>query len=159
MNRKTALITLSLILMIVLAGCNSGTEASNDKSASSIGNILCPVVGDFLRTSSFSDDHYGIDLAASPGTPLVACFAGTVVDTGEEEDDGVYVEIKTEDGYVVRYSHCDSVTVDEGASVDAGQQVATVGNTGHSTGPHVHMELRDSDGEELDPMDYLQAPE
>ena len=53
------------------------------------------------------------------------------------------------------YAHCESITVNDGEPVEAGQQIATVGNTGYATGYHLHFELRDPEGNQMDPLKLI----
>ena len=63
--------------------------------------------------------------------------------------------IEHANGWTMLYAHCDTLTVSEGASVKAGEQIATVGNTGVATGPHLHLEVRSPEEEYVDPAPYL----
>jgi murein DD-endopeptidase MepM/ murein hydrolase activator NlpD len=65
---------------------------------------------------------------------------------------GLTVEIEHSDGYVTRYAHCNRLLVREGDRVVAGQAVAQMGNTGSSTGPHLHFEVIGADGVAIDPV-------
>ena len=100
-------------------------------------------------------DHWGVDIAASIGTPIHAPAAGTIrVATDLYQNKPAYgtvVVIETENGVTTLFSHLDGYTVEEGQRVVKGELIATVGNTGRSTGPHVHIETY-KDGERVDPM-------
>ncbi|MFN0088435.1 MAG: peptidoglycan DD-metalloendopeptidase family protein [Blastocatellia bacterium] len=95
--------------------------------------------------------HGGIDIAVEHGTPIPAAAAGTVVFAGRRGGYGNLVEIEHADGRVTRYAHADRIFVSPGDSVQAGQSIATVGSTGHSTGPHLHFEVAE-DGARVDPL-------
>ncbi|HEX2706217.1 MAG TPA: M23 family metallopeptidase, partial [Candidatus Lustribacter sp.] len=84
--------------------------------------------------------HAGIDLAGPVGTRVRAMSSGTVVFAGDRGGYGTNVEIKYWDGSVSWYAHLSSVEVTIGDTVNAGEIVARSGNTGHSTGPHLHLE-------------------
>ena len=87
----------------------------------------------------------GVDLAAPVGTPIVASAAGTVIiarESGYNGGYGEYVVIKHSNGTQTLYGHMSSVRTSVGASVDQGQVIGAVGNTGKSTGPHLHFEIR-----------------
>gem|GEM_PF-3021412 len=86
--------------------------------------------------------HSGIDLAAPKGTPIRASGAGQVVSAGWRGAYGRVVEIDHNEGLTTLYAHMDKYTVKLGQTVVAGQAIGTVGNTGRSTGPHLHFETR-----------------
>ena len=85
--------------------------------------------------------HKGIDLAARVGTPINAADGGTVTFAGYKGAFGYLVEINHGNGYVTRYGHCSKIYVKKGAKVYKGQKIAAIGNTGRSTGPHLHFEV------------------
>lgn len=100
--------------------------------------------------------HKGIDIAAPIGTPVVASASGTV--TYAQWNDGGYgnlVEITHPDGTTTLYGHNDRLLVSEGQEVEQNQQIAEMGTTGRSNGPHLHFEIC-PEGEGADnPMKYL----
>jgi murein DD-endopeptidase MepM/ murein hydrolase activator NlpD len=100
--------------------------------------------------------HYGLDIAASAGTPIVAFADGTVAAAGVSSGYGNYLILRHSDDFVTLYAHCQRITVKTGAEVKRGQQIATVGSTGLSTGPHLHFELRYGSAF-LNPSSYLEA--
>lgn len=98
--------------------------------------------------------HYGIDIAAASGT-RVSCFAeGTVAETGYSAVFGNYVLVRHADGFSTYYAHLKSVAVKKGDKAKVGGKLGTVGNTGWSTGPHLHFEIR-RNGLRLDPLRYV----
>ncbi len=86
--------------------------------------------------------HEGIDFPAEPGTPVLAAASGKVTFAEVHPEYGKMVEIDHGNGLVSRYAHSSQLLVKEGDLVVAGQQIATVGSTGRSTGPHLHFEVR-----------------
>lgn len=88
--------------------------------------------------------HQGIDIAAVRGTPIEAAAAGTVVFAGRNKGYGNMVMVEHADGRRTLYAHAQSLFVKAGDTVAAGQAIAAVGSTGHSTGPHLHFEIRES---------------
>ena len=86
-------------------------------------------------------NHNGIDVASPIGTPLYAPTSGTVARAGSATGFGLAVYIRGDDGAVYVYGHINDYFVTAGQRVQAGQQVAEVGNRGNSTGPHVHFEV------------------
>jgi murein DD-endopeptidase MepM/ murein hydrolase activator NlpD len=98
--------------------------------------------------------HEGIDLAVPNGTPVVSSAAGTVIVAGWMGGYGNLVVVDHGGGISTAYGHNTSVTVGVGQQVSQGQLIAYSGNTGHSTGPHVHFEVRINGGA-VDPLGYL----
>lgn len=99
--------------------------------------------------------HAGEDFAVSIGTPLAAMSTGTVAFAGAQSGYGNMVEIRYWDGTVSRYGHMSRVSVNVGAAVVPGQIVGLSGNTGHSTGPHLHLEIHPNGGQAIDPLPWL----
>ena len=96
--------------------------------------------------------HNGIDFAAEKGTDVLAAADGSVYRTGFDSDNGNYVILyHVMSGEYTYYTHCQEILVTEENSVTAGQKIATVGNTGRSTGPHLHFALS-RDGEYVEPV-------
>ncbi len=98
--------------------------------------------------------HKGIDFAGEEGEPVVATGAGVVTWSGERYGYGNMVEIDHGDGIVSRYGHALSLSVKVGDVVTKGQQIALMGNTGRSTGAHVHYEVLQR-GQQQDPLPYV----
>ncbi|HEX4929349.1 MAG TPA: peptidoglycan DD-metalloendopeptidase family protein [Gaiellaceae bacterium] len=124
--------------------------------AASAAGFVWPVHG--ILTSGYGwrwgRMHEGIDLAVANGTPVVSAAAGTVIIAGWMGGYGNLVVVDHGNGISTAYGHNTSVTVGVGQSVAQGQLVAYSGNTGHSTGPHVHFEVR-INGSPVDPLGYL----
>jgi murein DD-endopeptidase MepM/ murein hydrolase activator NlpD len=99
--------------------------------------------------------HAGIDVAAPEGREIRAVADGTVRYAGRDRGYGNMIELVHDDGTVTRYAHASRLHVREGDRVDAGESIADVGSTGHSTGPHLHFEVRQG-GRPVDPHDYLE---
>lgn len=98
--------------------------------------------------------HKGIDLAAKKGTDVEAAAAGNVAVVDYNEKQGHYIVISHKDGYSSSYSHLGKVVVSAGSIVRQGEVIAKLGNSGVSTGPHVHFEIR-KDGEAVDPAEHF----
>jgi murein DD-endopeptidase MepM/ murein hydrolase activator NlpD len=99
--------------------------------------------------------HAGEDFAVSVGTPLGAMSTGTVVFAGAESGYGNIVKIRYWDGTVSFYGHMSSVSVNSGQTLEPGEIVGLSGNTGHSTGPHLHLEIHPGGGEAVNPAPWL----
>ena len=102
------------------------------------------------------EHHNGLDIAVAEGTAVVAVKSGRVTEVRTSATYGKLLKYETTDGYTVMYAHLSQVLVEEGEKVKQGQVVARSGNTGLSTGPHLHYSLW-KDEELLDPMAYLSA--
>ncbi len=98
--------------------------------------------------------HEGIDIAAPTGTPISAAASGTVIYAGWMGGYGNLVVIDHGNGLATAYGHQSSIAVGSGTYVSQGQTIGYVGSTGHSTGPHVHFEVR-VNGAPVDPLGYL----
>lgn len=85
--------------------------------------------------------HRGIDIAAPTGTAINSADGGTVTWSGYKNSMGNMIEINHGNGLVTRYAHCSKLLVSKGEKVYKGQLIAKVGNTGNSTGPHLHLEV------------------
>jgi murein DD-endopeptidase MepM/ murein hydrolase activator NlpD len=99
--------------------------------------------------------HAGEDFAVSIGTPLASMSTGTVAFAGAQSGYGNMVEIRYWDGTVSRYGHMSSVSVTDGETVLPGEVVGQSGNSGHSTGPHLHLEIHPNGGQAIDPLPWL----
>jgi murein DD-endopeptidase MepM/ murein hydrolase activator NlpD len=100
--------------------------------------------------------HRGIDIAGPIGTPIFAAAPG-VVDYADWNAGGYgyLVDIRHPDGSLTRYAHNNRLLVREGQKVRQGQQIAEMGSTGYSTGPHLHFEIHPSGQGAVNPMAYL----
>lgn len=98
--------------------------------------------------------HYGVDLAAERGSDVVAFADGTVTLIGESTSYGKYCMVSHPNGYQTLYAHCDRVTASSGDQVTLGQKLGEVGDTGITTGAHLHFELQ-KDGTYYNPIYYV----
>ncbi len=100
--------------------------------------------------------HKGIDIAAPTGTPILAAAPGVVITAGWNSGGyGNLVEIQHADGSVTLYAHNSRILVRQGQQVAQGQQIAEMGSTGYSTGPHCHFEVHLPGHGAVNPMAYL----
>lgn len=176
-ERAAAMLTESKALLSLLDELASFARANQDL-ASSV-PAICPVgIGSFVLTSPFGDRvspftsttdfHAGIDLAAREGTPVMSSGGGRVVFAGRFPlrrnvrwwRYGNVVVLNHDDRYLTIYAHLEEITVRRGQQVERGQNIGTVGNTGWSTSPHLHYEVRvmsESDEEPVpvDPRIYI----
>ena len=131
-----------------------GTKKRPKTTAS--GSFMVPTRG---RVSSgygrrWGRMHQGIDYAAPTGTPIKASDGGRVTKAMSHPTYGLMVEINHENGYVTRYAHASKLHVKAGTRVYKGQHIANVGNTGRSTGPHLHFEVI-ANGSHRNPSGYI----
>lgn len=105
--------------------------------------------------SRWGAHHGGIDIAAPIGTPVLAAEEGTVISAGPASGFGLWVRVMHPDRTITVYGHVNDYQVTVGQQVSAGQQIATVGNRGQSTGPHLHFEVWDPQGNKTDPSAWL----
>ena len=101
-----------------------------------------------------STNHKGIDFAAATGTPIYAAAAGTVISAGYAGNAGNLLVINHGNGLLTYYMHCSKIYVSAGQKVSKGQNVAAVGTTGNSTGPHLHFQVM-LNGTPVNPANYL----
>ncbi|WP_370132708.1 M23 family metallopeptidase [Streptacidiphilus sp. EB103A] len=103
--------------------------------------------------------HTGTDFAVDAGTDVLAVGDGTVVSAERQTCYGNTVVVELPDGRYALYAHLSAFDVTAGQQVRAGQRVARSGDTGNSTGPHLHFEIRTADhyGADIDPLAYLRG--
>ena len=100
--------------------------------------------GEREETEIVSATHQGIDIGVNEGTTIVAAMAGTVSLVSDEGEYGTHIKITNKDITTI-YAHCSEILVKEGEEIKKGQKIALSGNTGRTTGPHLHFEiLRDN---------------
>jgi murein DD-endopeptidase MepM/ murein hydrolase activator NlpD len=102
-------------------------------------------------SSDYSGSHPGLDVAIPVGTPIRAAGGGTIVEVGDDAKYGRFVRIEHRDGYETLYGHASQILVKQGDKIPAGRTIALSGNTGQSTAPHLHFEIRQG-GAAVDPM-------
>jgi murein DD-endopeptidase MepM/ murein hydrolase activator NlpD len=124
---------------------------------------VLPVAG-YRLTAGFGDSSYlwssghsGLDFAAPSGTPIVSIAHGTVTAAGYSGNCGNMTMVRLDDGTDLMYCHQLSMVVEVGDEVNPGQLIGYVGSTGHSTGPHLHLEVRPGGGAPVDPYTALVA--
>lgn len=109
------------------------------------------------RTSPFTgkrEFHKGLDISTPQGTPIYAPAKGMVTSGGRDGGYGIAITINHGSGITTRYAHLHSLAIKKGQKVTRGQLIAYAGNTGRSTGPHLHYEVR-LNGVPVNPMRYI----
>ncbi len=162
----------------VVAGLESGVAE---------GELKLSMLSDYMRTQDLSEDmlpfgwpvrralissgfgsrlspfsgkrefHAGLDIVGREGDPVYTLASGVVQRTADLPHYGKLVEISHADGYTTRYAHNSRIVVAEGDVVKKGQIIAELGNTGRSTGPHLHLEIL-KNSRRLDPRPFLHGP-
>ncbi len=115
--------------------------------SSVFGSRIDPFTGQLTR-------HAGLDFADAPGAPIMAAESGVVLDAKMHPQYGYMVEVDHGNGMSTRYAHLSKILVTKGTIVKRGQQIAEMGSTGRSTGPHLHFEVL-KHGVQQNPMLYL----
>ncbi|ONK15154.1 M23 family metallopeptidase [Streptomyces sp. MP131-18] len=186
-SRAAAVITAGLCGSVVLTGAaaadggQSGTLATHGAAESVTGRAaaekaekndaswVSPISDDYELTATYGNSgdrwaakHSGQDFAVPVGTPVQAVHDGTVVKAGGNGagDGPAYgnaVVIKHDDDTFTQYAHLSEADVKAGEKVEAGDEIARSGNTGNSSGPHLHFEVRTTAdyGSAIDPMKFL----
>lgn len=98
--------------------------------------------------------HTGIDIGIAQGTTVKAAMSGTVLSTGTSSVGGKYIKLEHKNGFITYYGHLSSISVKKGANVKANAKIGLSGNTGRSTGPHLHFEIRQN-SIRLNPLLYI----
>lgn len=162
--KKVILLTLAVLLIVIsifmaiitsIFGGLFGGGASGEGTwngweiTSPFGERVHPITGETKR-------HDGVDLAVDENTPLPSYMDGTVTETGYDEGGyGYYIVIRDKDGNETLYGHLNSIGVSKGQEVKRGEIIGLTGNTGGSTGSHLHLEYRDANGNLHDPTQVL----
>jgi len=141
------------------AAAAAGASNSDAGTIASSGTLVnpCPngVVSSPFGWRDFDNSfHMGLDLAAPTGSPIYAAASGTVIIAGWSDSAGNWVVISHGNGMVTKYMHASALYVSAGDVVTAGQQIAAVGTTGDSTGPHLHFQV-EINGVAVDPQAFL----
>ncbi len=137
---------------------DASTELGDGKAT---GTFIWPLPYTKTISSHFANRwgsmHGAIDIAngSTNGKPIIASDGGTVVEAQYHSSWGYYVLIDHGNGFKTRYAHCSKLEVEAGDKVAQGQYIAKVGNTGYSTGPHLHFEVI-KNGVLVDPLNYVQ---
>lgn len=137
----------------ILTSLVLGTPDFREERITLVWPVQGPVISTFGRRSR--GWHAGIDITAEVGSQIYAAAPGTVVYSGWIRAYGQVVKIEHSNGFITLYAHNQKNLVEVGEDVEAGQLIATVGRSGHVTGPHVHFEVR-RDGKAYDPLHLLE---
>ncbi|GAA2813425.1 M23 family metallopeptidase [Saccharopolyspora taberi] len=140
------------------AAAEQARIAAEQEAARAKAAFVKPAEGTF--TSGFGarwgTTHKGVDIANSIGTPIKSVAAGKVVSAGPASGFGQWVRVQHDDGTVTVYGHINTIDVSVGQRVGAGEKIATMGNKGQSTGPHLHFEVLQGGSTKINPLPWLQ---
>lgn len=136
----------------------------SNKTSTSVGTIagislVRPISGTITsrygsRSARRSSSHTGLDIATSSGTPITPIAAGTVTFAARKGSYGNLVIVNHGNGIESYYAHCSEIYATQGQAVNVNTIISAVGSTGNSTGPHLHLEIRQN-GTPLNPENYL----
>lgn len=129
-------------------------DAPDAEPSDESGDVVSPTTGQVTQPFS-GGGHAGVDIADDLGTPIHATTSGEVVDAGPADGFGQWVRVQHDDDTISVYGHINEALVSQGQHVDTGQQIATMGNRGQSTGPHLHFEISQDGGQNVDPQGWL----
>lgn len=158
--KKTVVVAKNSTSTKYTASGSVNTASTTSTAKANLGiSLIRPVSG--IITSRFGagssirrSSHTGLDIATSTGTPIVAAASGTVTFSGWKGSYGNMIVISHGNGVQTYYGHCSKLYVSAGTTVSQGQTIATVGSTGNSTGPHLHLEVR-VNGVAYNPQNYV----
>lgn len=136
----------------ILVKGNQVVQVASRGSGGGSGQFDWPVYGPISQY--YRGGHPAIDITGKTGTTIRAADGGYVAFAGWDGGYGRCLVIDHGNGYTTRYAHCNSLSVSEGQHVSKGQAIATLGSTGHSTGPHLHFEVA-RNGSTLNPLSVL----
>ena len=139
-------------------------NTSMDKYRLDLGETVTPVMGWLSSPFGWREHpvdgeekfHNGVDLAVNTGTAVRAFADGTIDYIGDSPEYGLYLQISHANGVKSFYAHCSELLVSQGQSVQAGDTVALSGDTGNTTGPHLHFEMK-LNGVRINPIYYIET--
>lgn len=154
-DRRAALAAQSKAAASDDAGSGAGSGAGSDITGAA---VVLPAHGTLTSTygARWGTVHWGIDIANSIGTPILSAMAGEVISSGPASGFGLWVRVRHAGGLITVYGHINESLVSIGQQVAAGQQIATIGNRGESTGPHLHFEVHEGETK-IDPLPWLRG--
>lgn len=142
---------------IITVGTAPVRVTATERARATSAGFICPInAGQYTISAYYGDgrNHRGLDFAANKGTAIFAAAGGTVTYTGFDSDYGYNVVIDHGNGIKTRYAHASAMCVNTGDTVAQGDMIAVVGNTGRSTGNHLHFEVI-INGTRVNPAPYV----
>lgn len=158
--QRWAEVEFNEISSLILGGASPTTEGGAEGGNPGTAPAQMPVDGRI--TSNFAAHSKrgsaGLDIAAPAGSPILAVAGGEVIEAGNGETGGNFIRIRQPDGYTVSYMHmAEPSRFKAGDQVTRSDMLGPVGSTGRATGPHLHIEVKDADGNQVDPEEYLRG--
>lgn len=158
---KRVCIALALAAFISMLFITTTTSFAAENESGFMEDLIWPTVGEVTDSFGTRDGkHYGIDIAAPEGTPVVSVAGGTVSRSYHSHTYGQVVFIKHNNGLETVYAHLHERSVNEGEQVEEGERIGSVGNTGRSSGNHLHFEVHHGSwnpekSDSIDPLHVL----
>ncbi|MCH2233517.1 MAG: M23 family metallopeptidase [Crocinitomicaceae bacterium] len=126
-----------------------------DQELLNVAFFFPPVKGVVSRSFDPNNKHYGVDISTPEDAVVKSCLEGIVIYTGWDSEVGQVIIVQHNYGFLSVYKHCSKIFKKQGQSIQTGDPIALVGNTGsHSSGPHLHFELWEK-GQYLNPEDFI----
>ena len=153
-------ITIGILVYRHRKKIKSKVEETAEKAQKWLKPVVAKITSKFgyrtdPKTGKPNEFHNGIDLAVPSGTPIKSPMNGTIEAVNAGGAGGNELIIKHSNGYKTGYAHLTKVMVKKGDKVVQGQIIALSGNTGKSTGPHLHLTLTDPSGAKVDPQNTI----
>ena len=140
-----------------VSGFETGVSVPSHWPLDEAGFVTRGQAGGAAGDAQGGEAHPGIDIAVPIGTAVRAAGGGTVLEASEQAEYGRYVLLEHPEGFQTVYGHLSRITVVPGNTVAAGQVVGLTGNTGNSSAPHLHFEIRQN-GNSIDPRTLVKEP-
>ncbi|MGL4790806.1 MAG: M23 family metallopeptidase [Anaerotignaceae bacterium] len=154
LNTKMESVSQAASFEVIEAQATEITQAKNDLFIPTLLPVNGTITSGFLDTEDRTTAHKGIDFGVSEGTNILACASGTVTSARWSDSYGYVIEINHGNGYTSLYAHNSQLLATVGDTVNKGDIIALSGNTGQSTGPHLHMEIL-LNGTHIDPLTVI----
>jgi beta-lactamase regulating signal transducer with metallopeptidase domain len=160
---KTIWVRTVLTSMVIVTMMFNFTSSTAAKNSISDGDFMNPLASSRLtlgfgaKTHPITNkpyQHNGIDLAALLGSDVMSSADGTVIEADYDDNRGNFLLLQHDNGYTTLYSHLSEILVSKGSNVKRGEKIATVGNSGLSTGPHLHFEIS-KNNQAVDPLGII----
>lgn len=151
----SALAAAIIVLLYLIIKKIKSLKTMNTDTTKPINPVIGKITSKFGKrtapTAGASTTHNGVDVAVPVGTRIRAPWDGTVLDTYSNAAGGTQMIVTHPNGYRTGYAHLSGYIKRKGENVKAGEGICLSGNTGHTTGPHLHFTLTDPHGGKIDP--------